>query len=29
LLALRFWFWIPAVVSAAGTLCLVVSALND
>ena len=26
-LALRFWFWIPAVLSAAGTLCFVVSAL--
>jgi hypothetical protein len=29
LLALRFWFWVPAVLSAAGTLCFVVSALND
>jgi hypothetical protein len=25
-LALRFWFWVPAVLSAAGTLCFVVSA---
>jgi hypothetical protein len=29
LLAVRFWFWIPAVLSAAGTLCFVVSALVD
>ena len=29
LLALRFWFWVPAVLSAAGTLCFVVSALTD
>jgi hypothetical protein len=28
-LALRFWFWVPAVVSAVGTLCFVVSALSD
>jgi hypothetical protein len=28
-LALRFWFWVPAVLSAAGTLCFVVSALSD
>jgi hypothetical protein len=26
LLALRFWFWVPAVLSAVGTLCFVVSA---
>jgi hypothetical protein len=26
-LALRFWFWVPAVLAAAGTLCFVVSAL--
>jgi hypothetical protein len=29
LLALRFWFWVPAILSAAGTLCFVVSALSD
>jgi hypothetical protein len=29
LLALRFWFWVPVVLSAAGTLCFVVSALSD
>jgi hypothetical protein len=29
MLALRFWFWVPAVLSAAGTLCFVVSALSD
>jgi hypothetical protein len=29
LLALRFWFWVPAVVAAVGTLCFVVSALGD
>jgi len=29
LLALRFWFWVPALLSAAGTLCFVVSALSD
>ena len=28
-LALRFWFWVPAVVSAVGTLCFVLSALSD
>ena len=28
-LALRFWFWVPAVLSAVGTLCFVVSALSD
>jgi hypothetical protein len=28
-LALRFWFWVPAVLSAAGTLCFVVSALSN
>jgi hypothetical protein len=29
LLALRFWFWVPAVLSAVGTLCFVASALSD
>jgi len=29
LLALRFWFWVPAVLSAAGTLCFVVSAFSN
>jgi hypothetical protein len=29
LLALRFWFWAPALLSAAGTLCFLVSALSD
>jgi hypothetical protein len=28
-LALRFWFWVPAVVSAVGMLCFVVSAFRD
>ena len=28
-LAVRFWFWVPAVVSALGTLCFVVSALTN
>jgi hypothetical protein len=28
-LALRFWFWVPAVVSAAGTACFVLSAFSD
>ncbi len=28
-LALRFWFWVPAAFSAVGTLCFVVSALSD
>jgi hypothetical protein len=28
-LAVRFWFWAPAVLSAVGTLCFVVSALTD
>jgi hypothetical protein len=28
-LALRFWFRVPAVFAAAGTLCFVVSALSD
>ena len=28
-LALRFWFWVPAVLLAVGTLCFVVSALSD
>jgi hypothetical protein len=28
LLALRFWFWVPAVLSAVGTLCFVVSAFT-
>jgi hypothetical protein len=28
LLALRFWFWVPAVLSAVGTLCFVVAALT-
>jgi hypothetical protein len=27
-LALRFWFWVPAVLSAMGTLCFLVSALS-
>jgi hypothetical protein len=27
-LALRFWFWAPAVLSAVGTICFVVSALT-
>jgi hypothetical protein len=25
-LALRFWFWVPAVLSAAGTVCFIASA---
>jgi hypothetical protein len=29
LLALRFWFWVPAVLMAAGTLCFMISALTD
>jgi hypothetical protein len=29
LLALRFWFWVPAVLMAAGTLCFMMSALTD
>ena len=28
LLALRFWFWVPAVLSAVGTLCFVLAALT-
>jgi hypothetical protein len=28
LLALRFWFWLPATVSAVGTLCFVLGALS-
>jgi hypothetical protein len=28
-LALRFWFWAPAVLAAVGTLCFVVSAFAD
>jgi hypothetical protein len=27
-LALRFWFWVPAILSAAGTLCFALSALS-
>jgi hypothetical protein len=29
LLATRFWFWVPAALSAAGALCFIVSALSD
>ena len=29
LLALRFWFWVPAVLSAVGALCFIASALID
>jgi hypothetical protein len=28
-LAVRFWFWAPAVLSGVGTLCFVVSALTN
>jgi hypothetical protein len=28
-LALRFWFWVPAVLSAVGTLCFVASAFSN
>jgi hypothetical protein len=27
-LALRFWFWVPAALSAVGTVCFVISALS-